>query len=789
MRPAVLASLVVLVLAAEDHAQACTPAAPPEHELDPRARATDRQPPGAASVGEVRVRRGRGGSGGACGDLARIDLPLAARDDTTPPDRMGFKVELLAGKLPGGGSDAHGGPTRIVPTWTLGLTRGLVWLYWFESDVDLMPLDVTLRITSVDLAGHEGPPIDVRVRDDGLAGGSSTGHDVASATRACTRGDAAACVWLGKRHLHGVGAPGDAPRAEALYRRGCDLGDGLGCELLAARCRADASRDKAACQAILDRAGALYDARCQQGDGAVCHELAWFHVRHQRGWPNDQAQEAHLRACEHGFYPSCQEIDDGSATNRAHRRKLSGLTRLCHQGHGAACRALAAEQPDEGAALSLRRRACKLGELPACVDVADWLLGLDPQVPAEALEGYQLACDGLLDDTVCEGASALRDLAGARAPSPRVTDALRSFEARCRRSHGDAPLCAFVALHHERGHLVRRSDAGVVLRRDACEAGHGPSCRWLADAALAGPDRGLALDEAARWLDEGCSRASAPSCVALGQVCDRLRGASPDGARRKKTCRGVGVDWQPWGLQLARASLAACVVGHADLCMRALRISLAGHDVTGGLEAARAGCALADQSLCTYVAGQVAVQGEVFQADGAPAARQKVIVSTEGQEDALCRRELWSDVHGRFSGAVCSGTVRISVAHRGQDERVVARTAVDVRHPTQVVLRTLPQGLRPPAQRGELGLSLRRVLGQLEIAAVEPGGPADAAGLRRGDRVLAVDGHPIGPEAFQPETLADYVTSAATGQVFVFEVVRGRQRLTLQVTARAAAAP
>ena len=67
-----------------------------------------------------------------------------------------------------------------------------------------------------------------------------------------------------------------------------------------------------------------------------------------------------------------------------------------------------------------------------------------------------------------------------------------------------------------------------------------------------------------------------------------------------------------------------------------------------------------------------------------------------------------------------------------------------------------------------------------QIGSVNPGSPADRAGFKAGDLVVAVSGQPV----FTPEELMQSIQKRA-GQTFEVVVERGGQRLTLPVTATA----
>lgn len=84
-------------------------------------------------------------------------------DDRTDAEHMGYRVEVVAGHAP---SD---------PTWPTGPVRalgGTLYFHWVDGGSDDQEaVDFTLRIRAVDLAGNEGPPSDVRIRDDGSSAG------------------------------------------------------------------------------------------------------------------------------------------------------------------------------------------------------------------------------------------------------------------------------------------------------------------------------------------------------------------------------------------------------------------------------------------------------------------------------------------------------------------------------------------------------------------------------------------------------------------------------------------
>ncbi len=70
------------------------------------------------------------------------------------------------------------------------------------------------------------------------------------------------------------------------------------------------------------------------------------------------------------------------------------------------------------------------------------------------------------------------------------------------------------------------------------------------------------------------------------------------------------------------------------------------------------------------------------------------------------------------------------------------------------------------------------------IAGVEPGSPAESAGLREGDLVIAYDGRPL-PDV---DALQRLLTEDAIGRATTLTVIRRTQRLQLKVTPEEVAA-
>lgn len=89
-------------------------------------------------------------------------------------------------------------------------------------------------------------------------------------------------------------------------------------------------------------------------------------------------------------------------------------------------------------------------------------------------------------------------------------------------------------------------------------------------------------------------------------------------------------------------------------------------------------------------------------------------------------------------------------------------------------------------KQGWLGLELEWIPSRgLRVARVVEGGPADAAGVRAADAILAIGGQPV--DTKRPETVQPLLTKSRPGEVTELRIRRGDDLRTVRV--RAAAFP
>jgi hypothetical protein len=172
-RPAVvvLAAVQMGALAFSGRAHACSPLGHTAHTVVPSMQATDHVPPTLPAIPDAGVHRSDGPSRDGCGaddcpDVGRISIAAVATDDMTAPDRIGYRFALEAGTLPAGFS---------LPTSAIEPSLSL---YLIADDGD-EPIDFTLRVVAIDLAGNQSAPQTVRVYDD-PGGGCGIGRGRAS---------------------------------------------------------------------------------------------------------------------------------------------------------------------------------------------------------------------------------------------------------------------------------------------------------------------------------------------------------------------------------------------------------------------------------------------------------------------------------------------------------------------------------------------------------------------------------------------------------------------------------
>lgn len=305
---------------------------------------------------------------------------------------------------------------------------------------------------------------------------------------------------------------------------------------------------------------ATYVAACDGGDPAACADAG---VVHERAGRRDAAIEAHARACEGGWWFSCNNLillgdQRGSAAMAARYRDG------CAGGSAFACDQLSLYATDPAEQARAMDRACELGAAMACYTVALRSHG-DPAAARPALDR---ACDlGSVD--------ACADLAALERSDAAATVA-------CTRRTPHACHAAARALEESRWHVDEGQEPRIhALYATGCAGRHGPSCLGLGEATARGwggaPDDVAALAAYKR----GCRLDFEPACVQYALHVEWGDGTTASPGRAlgilEKSCERGAVESCAEAASLlvslrgdvataARHLVRACVAGHAAFC-------------------------------------------------------------------------------------------------------------------------------------------------------------------------------------------------------------------------------
>jgi len=327
--------------------------------------------------------------------------------------------------------------------------------------------------------------------------------------------------------MSGTFSPEDQAKAASLLQKGCNMGDGDGCYLLADMRRANlgTNSDPALVSDLLNHATECYRAACSGGDARSCAALGLMFIRGEAKSGNvAQGLQWMERACELGDGTSCMMAArrhrkghmvpiNNAAAARFHRMACevhlspadccaAGVMLL--QGQGAAA--------DREEAQKLFEQACEGGETHGCM--AAWSgSGAAPKTLRNAAELFVGACAPTYPPPGCDGQCSSDSKPGN---SPGVERARESLEELC--SKGEPRACYAVGLMYAHaigaeGDLAK----SAALMTKACAAGLAAACSDLANRYALGI--GVARDAKAstELHRKACAAGSRFSCRALLQ--------------------------------------------------------------------------------------------------------------------------------------------------------------------------------------------------------------------------------------------------------------------------------
>jgi len=135
------------------------------------------------------------------------------------------------------------------------------------------------------------------------------------------------------------------------------------------------------------------------------------------------------------------------------------------------------------------------------------------------------------------------------------------------------------------------------------------------------------------------------------------------------------------------------------------------------------------------------------------------------------------DVIRNFDGSKDPGWVQIATRAAMNLNQTVAVTVDRDQKPVQLSLRIPPEPRGQDFDMGHTGILPQFQAGPIEVKEVQPGTPADKAGLRANDKIESVDGHPF----HHVNTLLAYM-KAWPGKTMSLVVLRNGQKLNLEAT-------
>lgn len=395
--------------------------------------------------------------------------------------------------------------------------------------------------------------------------------------RACDQGQSQACAMLADLLEQGIGGAADASAAVERYAKACEAGHEDSCAKVK---QSQTPSDELSPKQQVDWCGKGKVAQClglgaawllsAESESATAHASTYLDKACQAGATAGCTMSCELllrgkgegtcaTACEKKNPDACLAL----AQNSEGSARRAWQDKACRAGHGQTCFELQGSiegEDKEADREELLSAGCAGGSAQSCAQLG-WLKAIAGRSEATAL--LTNACD-LGDPESCllsnlpqsgDKESALNKACGARKAESCAALAARQFskgqsgwnkalaraEQSCRLKPG--PVCLMAASLTER--LVGPKTASVKagkLAQAGCDAGHGASCRYLAQSSSQEVLRSL--------LDKGCESQDVPSC--LGSANSWLN--ESDGARD--------------GLRAMAAFAKACELKDPHACLR-----------------------------------------------------------------------------------------------------------------------------------------------------------------------------------------------------------------------------
>ncbi len=396
---------------------------------------------------------------------------------------------------------------------------------------------------------------------------------------ACTARYAPACLQLGVMYQSGRGraVAKDRDKANALFEKGCELGDGAGCQKRGS-VALDADEAK--------EARGWFDKGCTKDDGVACGYLALM-IDHGYGGAKDAAdakakyEKAHkLLACPGSgmaCYMRAYFLEAGLGVKADPAAALASYRQSCAESFGDGChrvgKILDRDKGDTKDAVDSYVKACELENAESCGIAARRLSDADPKA-TYPLELAERACE--LNTREC-GTLAQMYRLGRGMGKPDQVRATEIMKSAC--DAGDHYVCVTYAERIKDGVGVAGGKsnlaAAIKILEGACTASEATACTQLGQWTMDGK-----TDDAAafRYADRGCTLKSARGCFLAGWMTRHAR----------RGAGGLGGDPKKAALALDETG---CELGSGNACDEAGELYDEANDPQKALARWKTGCA------------------------------------------------------------------------------------------------------------------------------------------------------------------------------------------------------
>jgi hypothetical protein len=152
--------------------------------------------------------------------------------------------------------------------------------------------------------------------------------------------------------------------------------------------------------------------------------------------------------------------------------------------------------------------------------------------------------------------------------------------------------------------------------------------------------------------------------------------------------------------------------------------------------------------------------------------------------DALAGKGPVTDANGRFViDRLAPGKGKLTVSPKDSIFEKIASRDYELAAGQKLDIGTIRVVPQPTGDKGTLGLSTTVENGTLTVSNLKPGGPAEGAGVKVGDKIVAIDGHPVADVTAEVASQLLSSGQVTLGQVVQLSIDRGGTKSDISVTA------